>query len=65
MRQYHCDQLMEQVRIPLNSGRIQIDVKCLACGQHEREIRGSNGTLWRWINLTVKNRLAAGESASV
>jgi hypothetical protein len=63
MRQFHCDQIMTEVRTPLKSGRIQIEVRCTNCGQHEREIRGSKGTLWRWINLTVKKRLDETSSA--
>jgi hypothetical protein len=56
---------MQQGRIALKSGRIQIDYRCSCCGQAEREIRSSKGILWRWINLTVKKRLAEGESAGV
>jgi hypothetical protein len=65
MRQFHCDQPMEETRIPLKSGRFQIDYLCLNCGQAEREIRSSGGVLWQWINLSVKRRLAGSESASV
>lgn len=56
MRQYHCHQLMDETRIRLKSGSIQIDYRCLNCGQHERDIRSSRGHLLRWINFSVKRR---------
>jgi hypothetical protein len=65
MRQFHCDRPMEQVRIELAKGGHQTDYRCTYCGQQEREIHNSLGHLVRWINLTVKRRLAEGESAGV
>lgn len=65
MRQFHCDQVMTQSRIPLKSGRVQIDYRCTFCGQHERDIRTSAGQLVRWINFTVKKRLAQSQSQGV
>lgn len=48
--------MMDETRIPLKSGRVQIDYRCANCGQQEREIRTTSGQLVRWINVTVKRR---------
>jgi len=61
---YHCEQLMRTERIPLISGRIQFDHRCIACGYHEREIRNPAGALLVWRNLTSQKALAVGQTGA-
>lgn len=62
MNVYHCEQLMKTQRIPLISGSVQWDHLCIACGHREREIHSSTGKTLRWMNLTLRKRLAQTEA---
>lgn len=65
MNAYHCEQQMRTDRIPLISGRIQVDHLCTACGYQEREIRNAAGKMLLWRNLTLHKTLARSETTGV
>lgn len=64
MRVFHCAQLMNTNRIPLMSGRIQYDHRCISCGYEEREIYTPGGKPLMWKNMTLHKKLAAAVSGA-
>lgn len=53
---------MRTTSIPLNSGKVQHDNRCITCGFEEREIHTQKGTCLMWRNVTLHKQLDTARS---
>lgn len=56
----HCHSAMVEERIALMSGNLQVNCRCLVCGQKERSVYSKTGALLSWRNISVAGELSGG-----